>query len=343
MFNQNIFSAFSMNIPELPIQIVSVTESVNKNLGSHHHQSELSQMLVAEGSNLADQLSAHFVTSDVNQKKSNFYNSFFREVCDKKAEIEKAFSLDEHLSGRLDDSGEGTLERPPRGRHPAPPPRLDSYNIRGHSSLNSRSGSGRSGSGSEIFDRGLPDSGLQCGDDGGSSDDSDDVYSQLDSLDRHKRGQQAGQHRRPVNNGDLRLKHPRRPGAGKAGAPPPECSPPPPPRPKFGAGHRSVESPKTGVRPGHGQYPAPGGHRAQSTFGKAATMYKAESLSLEAMRGGSAHSTFFHDPGKIMITDHPIIPCLVSHTNLCQDTALVSPLLLLLLHLTPVYSPDTWS
>jgi len=26
-------------------------------------------------------------------------------------------------------------------------------------------------------------------------------------------------------------------------------------------------------------------------------MYKAESLSLEAMRGGSAHSTFFHDPG----------------------------------------------
>ena len=54
-----------MNIPELPIQIVSVTESLNKN------NSELSQILVAEGSNLADQLSAHFVTSEVNQKKSN--------------------------------------------------------------------------------------------------------------------------------------------------------------------------------------------------------------------------------------------------------------------------------
>lgn len=286
-----------MNIPELPIQIVSVTESLNKN------NSELSQILVAEGSNLADQLSAHFVTSEVNQKKSNFYNSFFREVCEKKAEIEKAFSMDEHLSGRLDDSGEGTLERPPR-RHPAPPPRLDSYHVRGPSSLNSRSGSGRSGSGSEIFDR-LPDSGLH-GDDGGSSEESDDVYSQLDSLDRHKRdrghppvrGPRPQQH----NNGDLRLKpgHPRTRQAGKGGAPPPECSPPPPPRPKFGGGAgRSMESPK--MRPGQ----FPGQHsRGQSTFGKAATMYKAESLSLEAMRGGSMgnHSTFFQDQGEFFKT-----------------------------------------
>ena len=150
-----------MNIPELPIQIVAVTESVK---GHSHQSAELSQILVAEGSNLSDQLSAHFVTSEVNQKKSNFYNSFFREVCDKKAEIEKAFSLDEHLSGRLDDSGEGTLERPP--------PRMDSYHIRGPSILNSRSGSGRSGSGSEIFDR-LPDSGLHCGDEGSGSENSD--------------------------------------------------------------------------------------------------------------------------------------------------------------------------
>ena len=185
------FSAFSMNIPELPIQLVAVTETV-KNGVNPQQVSELSQILVAEGSNLSDQLSAHFVTSEVNQKKSNFYNSFFREVCDKKAEIEKAFSLDEHLSGRLDDSGEGTLERPARGRvgggPPAPPPRLDSYQLGGGdrhkpgSSLNSRSGSGRSGSGSEIFDR-LPDSGLHCGEDGSGSEDSD-VYSQLDSLDR---------------------------------------------------------------------------------------------------------------------------------------------------------------
>jgi hypothetical protein len=30
-------------------------------------------------------------------------------VVEKKGEIEKAFALDEKLSGRLDDSGEGTL------------------------------------------------------------------------------------------------------------------------------------------------------------------------------------------------------------------------------------------
>jgi hypothetical protein len=32
-----------------------------------------------------------------------------QEVVEKKGEIEKAFALDEKLSGRLDDSGEGTL------------------------------------------------------------------------------------------------------------------------------------------------------------------------------------------------------------------------------------------
>ena len=32
-----------------------------------------------------------------------------QEVLEKKAEIEKAFALDDRLEGRLDDSGEGTL------------------------------------------------------------------------------------------------------------------------------------------------------------------------------------------------------------------------------------------
>ena len=59
------------------------------------------------------------------------------QVLEKKGEIEKAFAMDERLSGRLDDSGEGTLERPPR-RNPVPPPRIDSYINKGHSSLNSR-------------------------------------------------------------------------------------------------------------------------------------------------------------------------------------------------------------
>ena len=303
-----------MNIPELPIQIVAVTESV-KTGGNHHHLgSELSQILVGEGNNLADQLSAHFVTSEVNQKKSNFYNSFFREVCDKKAEIEKAFSMDEHLSGRLYDSGEGTLERPPRRNNPVPPPRMDSYHIRGPSSLNSRSGSGRSGSGSEIFDR-LPDSGLHNDEDGSGSDDSD-VYSQLDSLDRHQRHQRppGGQLRRDRQvNGDLaRLKpgtQPGRRGRGNIGAPPPDCSPPPPPRPKFGGGvggrnaikSGAMESPKSSSGASFTSRLTSGASQ-QSTFGKSATMYKAESLSLEAMRGAgdrSNHSSFFPDQGKI--------------------------------------------
>ena len=49
---------------------------------------------------------------------------------EKKGEIEKAFALDDRMSGRLDDSGEGTLERPTR-RNPLPPPRIDSYNRKG--------------------------------------------------------------------------------------------------------------------------------------------------------------------------------------------------------------------
>ena len=276
--------------------MVAVTESC-KSSGPAHQAAELSQMLTLEGSNLADQLSAHFVTSEISQKKSNFYNSFFREVCGKKAEIEKAFSLDERLNGRLDDSGEGTLERPERSRrNPVPPPRIDSYHIRGPSSLNSRSGSGRSGSGSEIFDR-LPDSGLHIGECGSGSD--SDVYSQLDSLDRQKLGGPAV---RRVN-GDLsreRQQHSQHSQAGRGrrgrgGAPPPpDCSPPPPPRPKLAAKERlGQDSPKTRP-PAYSRGPS-----HQSTFGKQPAIYKAESLSLEAMRGDrGSHSSFFPDQGK---------------------------------------------
>lgn len=53
-----------------------------------------------------------------------FYTPFFKEVWDKKPEIEQAFNM-EDPSG-LDDSGEGTLERPPHHHHRSitlPPPR----------------------------------------------------------------------------------------------------------------------------------------------------------------------------------------------------------------------------
>ena len=101
MFKMLISSAFSMNIPELPIQVVAVTDAPATNF---HMTQELNQVLVAEvgssalsltpiiviiklvnhhhhqGNNLADQLNAHFLTSESNQKKNNFYNNFFREV-----------------------------------------------------------------------------------------------------------------------------------------------------------------------------------------------------------------------------------------------------------------------
>lgn len=48
---------------------------------------------------------------------ASFYTPFFKEVFDKKSEIEHAFED----AARLDDSGEGTLERPKR--QPLPPPR----------------------------------------------------------------------------------------------------------------------------------------------------------------------------------------------------------------------------
>ena len=47
----------------------------------------------------------------------SFYTPFFKEVFEKKSEIEQAMED----ATRIDDSGEGTLERPLR--QPLPPPR----------------------------------------------------------------------------------------------------------------------------------------------------------------------------------------------------------------------------
>ena len=64
-------------------------------------------------------------------------------------------------AARLDDSGEGTLERPMRvqGQQPKPPPRMDSYRIMRGSGTGSRSASG-----SEIYER-LPADTGSLGDD----------------------------------------------------------------------------------------------------------------------------------------------------------------------------------
>jgi len=57
-----------MNIPELPIQLLAVTEHslpAASSAGAAYASpaAELEQLMVAEGSNLADRLNAHFMTS----------------------------------------------------------------------------------------------------------------------------------------------------------------------------------------------------------------------------------------------------------------------------------------
>jgi hypothetical protein len=55
-----------------------------------------------------------------------FYTPFFKEVWEKKPEIEQAFHMEEPISFNI--SGESTLEMPPR--QPRPPPRHESYHIK---------------------------------------------------------------------------------------------------------------------------------------------------------------------------------------------------------------------
>lgn len=209
-------NAFSMNIPNLPIQILAVTDSNGTGsgggggcggsgtnsgtssgtgtgtgtgtsatslggsagalsgagaVGGGAHallNTELHHMLVDEGNATADRLHAHFVTSSTNfHQKTAFYTPFFKEVWDKKPEIEQAFHMEEP-SGLL-DSGEGTLELPRTQRahgHPLPPPRHESYNVKHND-----------GSGSENYehlaDINGPDERL------GSSSDHSDKYSQI--------------------------------------------------------------------------------------------------------------------------------------------------------------------
>ena len=54
-----------MNIPELPIQVLAVTENSFAGAGAVYSNtaSELEAVLINEGSNLADRLNAHFMTS----------------------------------------------------------------------------------------------------------------------------------------------------------------------------------------------------------------------------------------------------------------------------------------
>ncbi|XP_031336151.1 rho GTPase-activating protein 190 isoform X8 [Photinus pyralis] len=128
-------NAFSLNIPNLPIQILAVTDSGGANA---FFSNDLSHHLITDGNATADRLHAHFMTTNSScQQKTAFYTPFFKEVWEKKPEIEQAFHMEEP-SG-LDDSGEGTLEHPRSQRHghPLPPPRHESYHLK----INDGSGS----------------------------------------------------------------------------------------------------------------------------------------------------------------------------------------------------------
>nr|CAD7451413.1 unnamed protein product [Timema bartmani] len=115
-----------MNIPNLPIQILAVTDTGGANA---FFSSDLSHLLITEGNATADRLQAHFMTSTSScQQKTAFFTPFFKEVWEKKPEIEQAFHMEEPVNL---DSGEGTLERP--SRHPLPPPRHESYLIKNES------------------------------------------------------------------------------------------------------------------------------------------------------------------------------------------------------------------
>ncbi|CAG7835441.1 unnamed protein product [Allacma fusca] len=80
--------AFSANVPNLPIQIVAVTE--NGGAATAMFGSTLGQKLITEGNALADELRGHFATWS-GEHTVGIYTPFFRQVWDQKSDIEKAF------------------------------------------------------------------------------------------------------------------------------------------------------------------------------------------------------------------------------------------------------------
>jgi len=80
--------AFSGNVPNLPIQILAVTE--NGSAATAMFGSSLGQKLITDGNALADELRGHFATWS-GEHTVGIYTPFFRQVWDQKSDIEKAF------------------------------------------------------------------------------------------------------------------------------------------------------------------------------------------------------------------------------------------------------------
>ncbi|GIZ01459.1 rho GTPase-activating protein 190 [Caerostris extrusa] len=67
-------SAFSMNIPNIPIQILAVTETGSANA---FFSSDLSHQLITEGNAVADKLQAHFMTSSSTSQQNCILHTLF--------------------------------------------------------------------------------------------------------------------------------------------------------------------------------------------------------------------------------------------------------------------------
>ncbi|XP_055390265.1 rho GTPase-activating protein 190 isoform X3 [Condylostylus longicornis] len=131
-------SAFSINIPNMPIQMVAITEGGGANV---FFANDLVQMLIAEGNSIADRFRSHFMTSTVGAPiKFAFYGPFLKKVWDRKPEIELLHSEEPVTL----DSGEGTLEHSMGHHLPQPPPRHESYML--------KNTAGTDGSGSENYE-----------------------------------------------------------------------------------------------------------------------------------------------------------------------------------------------
>ncbi|XP_068624709.1 rho GTPase-activating protein 190 [Battus philenor] len=111
-------NAFSMNIPNLPIQMVAVTDG-GGSAASAFFGTDLGHALITEGNATADRLGAHFTTyTSSAESKSAFYTPFFKEVWERKGEIERAFRMEQPHN--LPDVA---------AARPAPPPRLHSHHL----------------------------------------------------------------------------------------------------------------------------------------------------------------------------------------------------------------------
>ncbi|XP_047517253.1 rho GTPase-activating protein 190 isoform X2 [Pieris napi] len=109
-------NAFSMNIPNLPIQMVAVTDG-GGSAANTFFGTDLGHALITDGNATADRLAAHFTTytySNTAETKAAFYTPFFKEVWERKGEIERAFRMERPAGPHAHNLPDVAAARPPR-------------------------------------------------------------------------------------------------------------------------------------------------------------------------------------------------------------------------------------